>query len=57
MWQIYLNDVLLTTGTIGSGDPFDRAAPMALTAGSGGAGAVNDLTVSAGDVFFSGGVA
>lgn len=50
VWQIYLNDVLLTTGTIGSGDAYDRATPMGLNEGSGGTNSVSDLVVSAGDV-------
>lgn len=50
VWSIYLNNTLLTTGTIASGDIYNRAAPMEFGMGSGGANAVSDLIISAGDV-------
>ena len=48
-WSILLNDVLLTDGTISSGDAFDRSNPFTFAAGSGGATALQDIQVSTGD--------
>jgi len=48
-WSIYLNDVLLTGGSISSGDAYDRSAPFLFSNGSGGASALSNLIVSSGD--------
>lgn len=49
-WFVYLNDQLLTGGTVFDGDPYDRDDPFPLAAGSGGPGALRSLPVSVGDV-------
>ncbi len=46
-WFIRQNGTLLSTGSLFSGDSFNRATPFNLNAGSGGA--INTLAVSAGD--------
>ena len=50
LWSLWLNNTLLTSGAIFSGDPFDRAHPYDLATGSGGAAVLQDLVVSLGDV-------
>ncbi len=47
-WLLRHNGSLLSQGSLSSGDPFNRANPFNLDAGSGGA--LDNLTVSAGDV-------
>jgi len=49
-WFVYLNDQLLTSGTVSSGDPFDRANPFPLDAGSGGPGPLKNVPVTLDDV-------
>lgn len=49
-WFIYLNDELLTSGTVSDGDPFDRENPFRFEDGSGGSAALESLAVSMGDV-------
>lgn len=49
-WFLFLNDVLLTSGTVSDGDPFDRSNPFLFELGSGGAAALQDIPVSVGDV-------
>jgi hypothetical protein len=49
-WTLLLNGGTLTSGSIFSGDPFSRAAPFSFAAGTGGAGAVDDIAVAPGDV-------
>lgn len=48
-WGLYLNGTLLTEGLIGYNDPYNRANPHSIDAGSGGAGVVNNLNVNIGD--------
>ncbi len=49
-WFLYLNGVLLTDGQIYSGDPYSRGNPFLFADGSGGAGAVTNFAVTAGDI-------
>ncbi len=49
-WFLYHNDQLLTSGTVASGDPYDRENPFHLDTGSGGAAPLTFVTVSVGDV-------
>jgi hypothetical protein len=49
-WEIYLNNTLLTKGSLFDGDPYDRANPFNFAAGSGGANILNNIAVNTGDV-------
>jgi hypothetical protein len=49
-WQILLNGALLTSGVISGGDAFTSGSPFDFAAGSGGAGVLTGIGVSAGDV-------
>jgi hypothetical protein len=49
-WSVWLNSTQLTSGSVSSGDPYSRANPLALGAGSGGASVLNDVPVAPGDV-------
>jgi hypothetical protein len=49
-WSVWLNSTLLTSGTVASGDPYSRANPFDLAAGSGGAPVLDNVAVSPGDV-------
>ena len=49
-WTLLLEGADLTSGSVSSGDAFDRANPMDFALGSGGASALSDIVVSAGDV-------
>lgn len=49
-WFVYHNATLLTQGQVASGDAFDRAHPMVLTSGTGGAAALQDIGVATGDL-------
>jgi hypothetical protein len=49
-WSLWLDQTLLSSGNVSSGDPYGRDAPLDLAAGSGGAQALIDLPVSPGDV-------
>ena len=48
-WTLYLNSTPLTSGVIGSGDPYSRGNPFDLAAGSGGASVLSNMVVSPGD--------
>jgi hypothetical protein len=48
-WRLLLNDVLITSGRVFSGDAWDRANPMPFAMGSAGAGVLQDIPVAAGD--------
>jgi hypothetical protein len=48
-WSLWLNATKLTEGDIASGDPYSRAAPFDLSAGSGGPPALTNLAVHVGD--------
>jgi hypothetical protein len=48
-WNLYVNNSLVTFGSVASGDPYSRANPFNFAVGSGGAGVLNDVIVSAGD--------
>jgi hypothetical protein len=49
-WRLYLNDQLLTSGHIESGDGHTRDQPFDLATGSGGADVLVDVPVAAGDL-------
>ena len=49
-WNLLLNGSIFTSGSISSGDPFNRSNPFDFSAGSGGASALQNLPVSSGDV-------
>jgi probable HAF family extracellular repeat protein len=49
-WDLYLNEILLTSGEIFSGDPYDRANPFYFSDGSNGPTAITNLVVRSGDV-------
>lgn len=49
-WSLFLNNTLLSQGTVASGDPYSAAAPFDLATGTGGAAALDDVAVSSGDV-------
>ena len=48
-WDILLNGTSLTSGVIGDADPYSRSAPFNLANGSGGPGAISNLSVKTGD--------
>jgi hypothetical protein len=48
-WTIYRSGVPLTSGSISTGDPYDRAHPFDLADGSGGSGAITGIRVCGGD--------
>lgn len=48
-WSLHLNNTLLVSGVIGSGDPYSRSSPSFFTAASGGS-VLDNLAVGAGDV-------
>jgi hypothetical protein len=48
-WSLLLNNVQVTAGVVGDSDPYDSSNPYQFSAGSGGASAVSDLIVGAGD--------
>lgn len=49
-WKIYLNNTLLTSGSLASGDVYSRASPFDLATGSAGAAVLQDIAVNVGDV-------
>jgi hypothetical protein len=49
-WTLSRNGITLSTGTIGSGDPYSRINPFTYDQGSGGAAAVTGLSLNSGDV-------
>lgn len=49
-WGIYLNDVLLTSGSVSSGDAYSRNDPLPFAMGTGGASVLQDVSVVSGDV-------
>jgi CARDB/Periplasmic copper-binding protein (NosD)/Right handed beta helix region/Bacterial pre-peptidase C-terminal domain len=49
-WSLSLNGTVLTGGDVFSGDPYSRTNPMDFATGSGGAGAISNLTLAGGDV-------
>ena len=49
-WTLSLNDVVLTGGSLFSGDPFSRDTPFDFDLGSGGAAVLDGIAVSMGDV-------
>ena len=49
-WEILLNGTSLSSGSLFSGDPFDRDDPFDFAAGSGGAAALLGIAVGIGDV-------
>ena len=49
-WRIYVGTNLVSTGNIGSGDPYSRTNPFTFDLGSGGQTALQDIHVAPGDV-------
>jgi hypothetical protein len=49
-WSIALNGVTLTSGSLASGDAYDRAHPFVFTTGASGASVLQNIIVAAGDV-------
>jgi hypothetical protein len=49
VWSLWLNGTQLTEGNVYSGDPYSRANPMAMLAGTGGASVLHGIAVNAGD--------
>ena len=49
-WNLYLRGTLLSTGTIGGGDPYSRTSPFRLDQGAGGSAALLNRRVNIGDV-------
>ena len=49
-WTLSKNGTTITEGAISAGDPFSRSSPFDFAAGSGGAAAVQNIPVQAGDV-------
>lgn len=49
-WSVLVRNALVSQGDISSGDPYSRASPFDFAAGSGGAGALQNIPVSAGDL-------
>jgi hypothetical protein len=48
-WSLLKNDVVLTGGSLASGDIYSRSSPFFFRDGSGGAEAITDIEVEAGD--------
>ena len=48
-WQLYKGAAVLTQGNLFDGDGFSRASPMALSSGSGGAAALQNIILNAGE--------
>jgi hypothetical protein len=48
-WALYLNNTILTGGTLASGDSHTSATPFLFQDGFGGASALEDITVHVGD--------
>lgn len=49
-WRLHKNGLLISQGTVFSGDPYSRAAPFPLSQGSGGSASLSGLSVAIGDV-------
>jgi len=49
-WSVLVRNALVSQGDISSGDPYNRTSPFDFATGSGGAGALQTIPVSAGDV-------
>ncbi len=49
-WRLHKNGLLISQGTVFSGDPYSRASPFPLSQGSGGSAALSGLPVTTGDV-------
>jgi hypothetical protein len=48
-WILFVNGTAITGGTVASGDPYSRANPLLLSAGTGGPGVLQNIVVAAGD--------
>jgi hypothetical protein len=48
-WSLSRNGTVLTSGTVASGDPYGRATPLDLAAGSGGPSALTGIYLGPGD--------
>jgi hypothetical protein len=48
-WSIWDNGTKITGGTVASGDPYSRSSPFLLSAGSGGAAAITNISIATGD--------
>ena len=49
VWSLWKNGTLLTSGTVFSGDQYDRSSPFLFSLGSGGASVLQNIPLSAGD--------
>lgn len=49
-WALLLNGTPLTSGSVGSGDAYDRSNPFLFSSGSGGSAALDNVSVMLGDV-------
>jgi hypothetical protein len=49
-WNLYVRDVLISSGTVEGGDPYSSNNPFPFSLGSGGASAVTGIQVSRNDV-------
>ena len=49
-WSLTLNGVLITSGSIYSGDPYSSSYHMDYSYGNGGSSSVSDIIVNAGDI-------
>jgi hypothetical protein len=49
-WNLYVRDVLISSGTVEGGDPYSSTEPFLFSLGSGGAEALSGIPVSANDV-------
>jgi hypothetical protein len=50
-WWLTKNGVSLTSGLIGSGDPYNSSNPFNFLTGSGGSSAITDVSANLGDLF------
>lgn len=48
-WEIAINGLAVSTGSLYSGDPYNRSHPFVLASGSGGAAALTHVPVQSGD--------
>jgi hypothetical protein len=48
-WIISVNGTAITGGTVASGDPYSRANPLLMSAGSGGPSVLQNIPINAGD--------
>jgi hypothetical protein len=49
VWSLWLNGTLLTSGEVSDGDAYNRSSPFRFSLGSGGAGVLQNISVTPGD--------